>query len=63
MLHTYEATLNHGQIQWLYEQPEVENARIMVTIVEDLKPLSKRRPPASIAGKAQTLGDIVSPIV
>ncbi len=64
MLRTYEATLNHGQVQWLYDQPniEIENARIIVTIIEEFKPGTKRKPPVSIAGKAKTLGDIVSPM-
>ena len=62
MLRTYEATLNHGQVQWLYEQPNIESARIMVTIMEEFKPRTKRKPPVSIAGKAKTLGDIISPI-
>lgn len=64
MLRTYEATLNHGQVQWLYDQPniEIENARIIVTIIDEFKPSTKRKPPVSIAGKAKTLGDIISPI-
>jgi hypothetical protein len=62
MLRTYEATLNHGQVQWLYEQPNVESARIIVTILEEFKPRTKRHPPVSIAGKAKTLGDIISPM-
>lgn len=62
MLKTYEATLNHGQIQWLNEQPNIESARIIVTIVEEFKPHTKRQPPVSIAGKAKTLGDIISPM-
>ncbi|MDD5215927.1 MAG: hypothetical protein PHQ03_10375 [Methylococcales bacterium] len=62
MLRTYEATLNHGQVQWLYEQPNIESARIIVTIMEEFKPRTKRQPPVSIAGKAKTLGDIISPM-
>ena len=62
MLRTYEATLNHGQVQWLYEQPNIESARIMVTIMEEFKPRTKRKPPVSIAGNAKTLGDSLSPI-
>jgi hypothetical protein len=62
MLRTYEATLNHGQVQWLYEQPNIESARIIVTIMEEFKQHTKRQPPVSIAGKAKTLGDIISPM-
>ena len=45
MLRTYEATLNHGQVQWLYDQPniEIENARIIVTIIEEFKPRNHRQ--------------------
>jgi hypothetical protein len=35
---------------------------LIVTIIEEIKPLKKRQPSASIAGKGKTLGDIVSPI-
>lgn len=62
MLRTYEATLNHGQVQWLHDQPNIESARIIVTIMEEFKPRTKRKPPVSIAGKSKTLGDIISPI-
>jgi hypothetical protein len=62
-LKTYEAVLNHDQIQWLHESPNIENARIIITIIEEFKPhANKRRPPISVAGKAKTLGDIISPI-
>jgi hypothetical protein len=62
MLKTYEAMLNHGQVQWLYEQPNIESARIIVTIMEEFKPRTKRQPPVSIAGKAKTISDIISPM-
>ncbi len=52
------------------EQPPVRSARIIVTVLEDplqeiavTQPVKRRFPPASIAGKGKTLGDIVSPIV
>jgi hypothetical protein len=66
MLKSYEATIENGQINWLTEKPEVSSARIIVTVlVDDVVPVVKRRrvAPPSIAGKGQTLGDIVSPIV
>ena len=62
MLKSYEATLDHGQIKWLGETPMVESARIIVTILDEPQLKTKRRPPASIAGKGKTLGDIVSPL-
>lgn len=64
MLKSYEATYENGQLKWLSEQPNVRSARVIVTILEETEPLLKRRsPPASMAGKAKILGDIVSPIV
>ena len=62
MLQTYEAILNQGQVQWLDEQPNIDNVRILITVLDDLKPRIKRQAPASISGKAKTVGDIVSPI-
>jgi hypothetical protein len=65
MLKSYEAIYENGQFQWLTEKPEIKTARVIVTILEeaDNKPIKRRFPPASIAGKGETLGDIVSPIV
>ena len=64
MLKSYEAIYENGQVKWLDEQPTVESARLIVTVLEEETILVKRRfPPASIAGKAKILGDIVSPIV
>jgi len=65
MLKSYEAIYNDGQIQWLTDRPEIETAKVLVTVLEETsKTPSKRRvAPASIAGKGKTLGDIVSPIV
>ena len=61
MLKSYEATLDHGQIKWRGEIPMIESARIIVTILDEPIVKTKRRPPASIAGKGKTVGDIVSP--
>lgn len=64
MLKSYEATLDHGRLEWIAEQPEVVRARIIVTILEENGPVIRRRkPPASIAGKGKTLGDIIKPII
>jgi hypothetical protein len=64
MLKSYEAIFENGQIKWLTSEPEVSKARVIVTIVEDITPLVKRRtPPASIAGKGRTLGDLVTSII
>lgn len=66
MLKSYEAIYENGQVRWLQEQPEVTSARVIVTILEEnapSTPAKRRSPPAAIAGKGKTLGDIVSPIV
>ncbi|MES1026007.1 hypothetical protein ABN584_24240 [Gloeocapsa sp. BRSZ] len=61
MLKSYEATLENGQLKWLVDDPKLLSARVIVTILEDTTPRVKRRtPPASIAGKGKTLGDLVS---
>jgi len=61
---SYEAIYENGQVTWVSEQPQVNNARVIVTFIEETLPSKKRRTaPASIAGKGKTLGDIVSPIV
>ncbi len=66
MLKSYEAIYENGQVKWLAEQPEVNSARIIVTVLEEKPspaPAKRRSSPVSIAGKGKTLGDIVSPIV
>ena len=64
MLKSYEAIYENGQVKWLTDEPKVLSARVIVTIMEDTTPSSKRRiPPASIAGKGRTLGDLVSPVI
>lgn len=64
MLKSYEAIIENGQIKWLAEQPQLTSARIIVTVLEEGTPQTKRRTlPPSMAGKARILGDIVSPIV
>ncbi|MHC5720004.1 MAG: hypothetical protein ACYTX0_50230 [Nostoc sp.] len=64
MLKSYEATIENGQLKWLTDEPKPSSARVIVTILEDITPPVKRRtPPAAIAGKGKTLGDLVSSIV
>ena len=64
MLTNYEAIYENGRLTWLTAQPPVQNARVMITILEETFPPTKRRtPPPSIAGKGKTLGNIISPII
>ena len=66
MFKSYEAIYEAGQVKWLVEKPDVSSARILVTVLEENPPaktIKRRIPPASIAGKGKTIGDIVSPII
>lgn len=65
MLKSYEAIYDHGQMKWLGDQPPVEEARVIVTILSDNNlPASrvKHEPSPRIAGKGKVLGDIISPM-
>jgi hypothetical protein len=64
MLKSYEAILENGQVIWVADQPSVQSARAIVTILEEPVARSSRRTAApAIAGQGKTLGDLVSPIV
>ena len=64
MLKSYEAIYENGQMKWLKEQPSIQSARVIVTILEETElPVERRSPPDSIAGKGKTLGNVVSPIL
>jgi hypothetical protein len=64
MLKSYEGIIENGQVTWVVDQPVIEFARVIVTIVEDLSPRTKRRRVSpAIAGKGRTLGDLVSSII
>jgi hypothetical protein len=62
MLKSYEAIYENGEVKWVNEQPSVQTARVIVTVLEE-KSVNKRRFPPELAGKIEILGDIVSPIV
>jgi hypothetical protein len=36
MLKTYEAIYENGQLKWLAEQPDLDSARVLITVVEEL---------------------------
>ncbi len=64
MLKSYEAIFENGQVKWLTDEPKVSSARVIVTILEDTTPPTRRRtPPASIALKGRTLGDLVRSVI
>jgi len=63
-LQSYEAIYDHGQMKWLGDRPDVEEARVIVTILSDksIVPTAMRhKPSALIAGKGKILSDILSP--
>jgi hypothetical protein len=65
MLKSYEAIYENGQITWLGDQPSVQSARLIVTVLEETASLGEKKRifPTALAGQVQILGDIVSPIV
>lgn len=65
MLKSYEAIYENGQVKWLGEQPSVQSARVIVTVLEETvgTAVKRRTFPTDMAGKVAILGDIVSPIV
>lgn len=66
MLKSYEAIYDHGQIHWLDTPPDVEEARIIVTVLPaqvartEAKTPKRRRPPEKLKGSMKITGDIVS---
>lgn len=64
MLKSYIATMENGQLKWLTDEPKPSSARVIVTILEDTtSPVKGRTPPDVIAGKGQTLGDLVTSVI
>jgi hypothetical protein len=67
MLKSYEALLDHGQIHWLESPPDLEGARVIVTVLPatpapSVTTMPPRRPPARLKGTARSLGDLVAPL-
>lgn len=65
MLKSYEAIYDHGQIRWLEAPPDVEEARVIITVLEPSATDSpvkakRRRPPAILKESTRITGDIVS---
>jgi len=50
-------------MKWLGDRPQVEEARVIVTILSDLSAIvitGKHQPSTRIAGKGKVIGDIIS---
>ena len=63
-LQSYEAIYDHGQMKWLGESPQVEEARVIVTVLSEsitMATTARHQPSARIAGKGRIVGDIISP--
>ena len=65
MLKSYEAIYDHGHITWLYDVPQTERSRVIITLVEPLQPSApvRRTPSPRIAGLGKTLDNLIDPIV
>ena len=65
MLKSYEAIYEAGQVIWLGEAPQIDQARVIVTIIEEGSLIQKKRhfPASHLAGQAKVLGDLVAPLV
>ena len=63
-LQSYEAIYDHGQMKWLGDKPQLEEARVIVTVLSglsDITTTAKHQPSTRIAGKGKIIGDIISP--
>ncbi|MBF0585134.1 MAG: hypothetical protein HQL80_13000 [Magnetococcales bacterium] len=65
MLNHYEAVLDHGTIHWLGTPPDVERARLIITVLpgkttEDPSSPQFRRPPDTLKDRLRIAGDIVA---
>jgi hypothetical protein len=65
MLKSYEAIYDHGKIKWLSELPDVEQARVIITVLPqqalvNAETPKRRRPPEKLKGSGRVLGDIIS---
>jgi hypothetical protein len=64
MLKSYEALYENGQVTWVTEQPSAQSARLIVTVLEEIPVLKKRRTfPVDLVGKVEFFGDVVRSIV
>jgi hypothetical protein len=63
-LQSYEAIYHQGQITWIGDSPQVEEARVIVTVLSGEKNAPVKiyhQPSPRIAGKGKVLGDIIAP--
>ena len=49
IMQSYEAIYDHGKMKWLDERPDVNKARVVVTILSAIKHESPRKPGKPLA--------------
>lgn len=71
-LQSYEAIYDHGQMKWLGDKPQVEEARVIVTILPGKKReaevprttlVQRRTPSPRLRGAIKMADDLISPAV
>jgi hypothetical protein len=64
MLKSYEAIYDHGRLKWIGDAPQVDNAKVIVTVLADLSStLKQRQPPPELKGTVQIFGDLLEPAI
>ncbi|OYY74136.1 MAG: hypothetical protein B7Y40_06110 [Gammaproteobacteria bacterium 28-57-27] len=66
MLQSYEAIFDQGTIRWLGDKPQVETARVIVTMLapmDSTQPKTRHKASARIAGQGKIIGDLLEPVI
>lgn len=66
MLQSYEAIFDHGTIRWLGDKPQVETARVIVTMLapmDSTQPKTRHKPSSRIAGQGKVIGNLLEPVI
>jgi hypothetical protein len=62
MLKSYEAIYEQGQFKWIHETPAIQNARVIITILEEIPTeREKRQPPPELKGSVIWKSDPFAP--
>jgi hypothetical protein len=62
MLKSYEAIYEQGQFKWIHETPVIKNARVIITILEEIPTeRKKRQPPPELKGSVIWKSDPFAP--
>lgn len=66
MLQSFEAIYDHGQLKWLGDEPPIEAARVIVTLLPspgNTPSQTRHTPSPVISRKGKITGDIVAPVI